>query len=775
MENLEIQLTPDQEELINELDIFLYDTRLYFGVYGPAGSGKSFTIGYFIKRHNLYDKVLLSGTTNNACRVLEQSLEKSKNINFENLIEKIMNFQSNISINILNFKNTSVSQETINNEKNINDYMTTYLNNIYNYLNELKLNIEQLKLEHYELKDNIVLSSKTINIKINNFKIDIKNFINSNCNEEIKDKINIKFINIIFENLFNSSKYIKTIHSLLCFTQSRDEKHNIVFLPSKSIIEEKVSKTKKQYEFYPKLSGRKKLQYENMSIEEKNKFDKDYYSLNLSNVAECKLLIIDESSMMKDLEFKYILYICKILQIKIIFLGDKYQLPPVNEKKLDFFENKKEDLFENNENNQEQSLFNYSPAVKLKSSYTLSTIKRTNNPVLQEIYKNYRDIVEKSNQGKIKIQNIQFTKNIQPTETYLIKTRNDIHNVIKYIQTKGYYTEENSENFRILCFSNNEVNKMNCFMRNYLYGNINEKYIKDELLLVTDYMILPSFTLEQLTIIENCLDSNLQFSSKDRNILKSSKSDFNYIFNILIGEKTSTTNNNLIRTFKDFNINTDNIKLYTSCILKVIKSFDTQIYLNEKILDITVVFFSFESSISLFFYFKKDKEKEYVRNYLKSYKDKIKLSCDMFRLHSCNSNCKNENSHYCEECNDYCIIHTLNMCEKESCKNCCKECIECDNKCVLCLKLHRNNYSTALWNKFTYKEYILNPSINYSYATTVHKSQGQSIDNIVICEYNIVNCILYNNEISENEKMLIYPTCMYTAVTRAKNVLVRLK
>ena len=115
MENSEVQLTPDQEELIEELDKFLYDSRLYFGVYGPAGSGKSFTIGHFIKRHNLYDNVLLSGTTNNACRVLEQSLEKSKTVDFDNLIEKVKHLQLDIkNFTIFNFKN-------INNEIAIKD------------------------------------------------------------------------------------------------------------------------------------------------------------------------------------------------------------------------------------------------------------------------------------------------------------------------------------------------------------------------------------------------------------------------------------------------------------------------------------------------------------------------------------------------------------------------------------------------------------------------------------------------------------------------------
>jgi ABC-type uncharacterized transport system YnjBCD ATPase subunit len=81
MQNItEIVLTPDQEDLLSNLDIFMKDKRCYFGVYGPAGSGKSFTISYFINKYSLYEQVLLSGTTNNACRVLEQSLDKHNNI-----------------------------------------------------------------------------------------------------------------------------------------------------------------------------------------------------------------------------------------------------------------------------------------------------------------------------------------------------------------------------------------------------------------------------------------------------------------------------------------------------------------------------------------------------------------------------------------------------------------------------------------------------------------------------------------------------------------------
>ena len=117
MQNInEIILTSDQEELISELDIFMKDNRCYFGVYGPAGSGKSFTISYFINKNLLYDDVILSGTTNNACRVLEQSLDAHNNMSIYGFIKNINVFISELIVNI----------ELI--EKNINDINKKIIN-----------------------------------------------------------------------------------------------------------------------------------------------------------------------------------------------------------------------------------------------------------------------------------------------------------------------------------------------------------------------------------------------------------------------------------------------------------------------------------------------------------------------------------------------------------------------------------------------------------------------------------------------------------------------
>lgn len=757
--NLEnIVLTQDQEELIFNLEEFLTDNRCYFGVYGPAGSGKSFTITYFIEKYNLYEKVLLSGTTNNACRVLEQTLEKNSKVNINSFNENLNMFISEIKMNIQLLNENSYK---IDNKDTICSYFEILIK-FTDFLNKKALDLSNNNSLNSDKRDNTLkyLNNENI-IEIKN---EISNFINQNCSENLLDKLYIKYINNILENIFHKNKYIKTIHSLLNFEQCRDENHNIVFLPSKSNIKESKGKNGViKYEFTPKLTGKRKIMYDNMDNNEKKDFEEEYYKKCFSKLTEIKLLIIDESSMMKEIEFRYIIYICKILKLKVIFLGDKYQLPPVND----------DDPKNTSIDNDISSIIDYSPAVKLKSSFTLSTIKRTSNPVLQEIYKTFRDLVEKTSQGKIKLHNIQFTKNIQTTDKYIIQTKNEVQKVIEYIQL----SDNKLENTRILCFSNKEVNKMNHLMRINLYGIDSNKYVNNETLLVSNYMLLPKLNMNQLILIESCLKNN-------------NKQHFNYIFNKLTEDniKTTVTNNKLeysylVNAFKDINNKENKIKLYTSCCIKIIKIVETQVYVKEKILNVSVVFFEYDGLISLFFNFNNMKENEYVKNMLKSDKQLIKLKTDLYRLHNCNDNCDSSNSgdikikkHTCLECvNPDMCIHYLQICDKETCSLVCNKCYECNPECLFCIKQHRNNYSTLLWNKFISKEYILDPNVNYSYATTVHKAQGQSIDNIVVSEYNIANCILHNNEIQEYQKLLIYPTCMYTAVTRAKNILVRLK
>jgi len=763
----DITLTPDQSELLVKLEDFLKNNKLSFGLYGPAGSGKSFTIGYFIQKNNLFERIILTGTTNNACRVLEESLEKvNPNIDSDIILNRIECLLSDIS----SINSTYIISEFSKNKK------TSHIDNTHIlYIHKIKEFISTCRDKLHSVTPEI----------IQEIRKDISEFISENIIKDNETPLLITMLNNKLLNLLSFNKYIKTIHSLLCFEQSRDEKHNIVFLPGKSNFTEKSSTdNKKTYEFTPKLSSYEKKKYDNLNtIEERSDFEKKFYQKELKGLEECEMIIVDESSMLKELEYKYIMYICKILRIKIIFLGDKYQLPPVENSN-----NENNDLL--GEQNEINNFIDFSPAVKIKNSYTLTTIKRTDNLVLQEVYKTYRDMVEKTSQGKIKLQNIQYTKFIPPNSSYLIKMRTDIQDVINYIQSK------NEKDIRILCFSNSEVEKMNKLMRNNLYGNITEPYIKDEKLLVTNYMNLPHFSIEKILNIEYW-------------ITHPNRTYFNYFFNKLLGFDYRVNfidpEYKKIDTILKCDIKNDGakgskepLKLYTSCFIKILKVHECQVCIFGKIHIVSIVFFDYEGNVSFFFNFKNKKDNDCIKKILKEEKENIKITGELYRLHTCNEKCisdKNKEStskecnshnnftnsckkntlHSCLECDkpETCI-HYKSICDP-SCKLLCRNCDTCNSSCPMCLKLHKNKYITGLWNDFVTKEHFLNPSVNYSYATTVHKSQGQSIDNVIICEYNIANCILHKPEVSETQKFLLYPTCMYTAITRAKDILVRLK
>ena len=705
----DIQLTKDQSELIEHLDYFIDNDKLYFGVYGPAGSGKSFTIGYFIHFNKLYTQTLFSGTTHNACKVLRNSIENtSKNISNEYTYKL--------------FKDKEVLKNNIE----------------YDYLRNIN--------KEY--------------INIHNFH-NIENYIIECC-----------------EILFLRNKMqFKTIHSIFMFEQSRDDKHNIIFIPKNSVYKITTIKNKIKYSFTPKFTVKQKDNYNLLNEDCKKKMELTYYKDKYKHFTGCKLLLCDESSMLKEFEFEYIKYICKILKVKIIFLGDKYQLPPVDDIQMSNSESCNEIDIET---------IKFSSAVMLKYSYTLKTIMRTDNKTLQEVYKSYRDIVENYSESKIKINNVRnikyYIKDINTSDKYLIDSQINKNNAITYIKNI-----DNGNNIRALCYTNNEVNIMNHLIRNILYDNPTEKYIEGEDLLITKYMCLPKFDPVQLKKIYDCiLSDNNKYINCILEIITS--------LDIFKVDYTPDELDNIVhinKIFDNFKINLNNIKLHTSELIKVKKIIEKIVYIKGKIININIIFCNYENNETFFILFKDEKDKIYVDKILLDIKNDIKKNCNLFKLHNCDENCKmkcNQNCldncnnlkhHYCNECHSLDFhgdcIHDLEICNND-CNLVCAECPKCNSDCTICENNHKSNFSKKEWEKnYDYISYLIKPTINYSYATTVHKSQGQSIDNVILCEYNISNCVLNNSKIHDKNKILIYLTSMYTAVTRAKNILIRLK
>lgn len=70
-----------------------------------------------------------------------------------------------------------------------------------------------------------------------------------------------------------------------------------------------------------------------LKLEDFNPASPQFNPISKPKLENIKLLIIDEASMLPAKLVTYICNVCKKLQIKIIFIGDSYQLAPVNEKK----------------------------------------------------------------------------------------------------------------------------------------------------------------------------------------------------------------------------------------------------------------------------------------------------------------------------------------------------------------------------------------------------------------------------------------------------------
>jgi hypothetical protein len=153
------------------------------------------------------------------------------------------------------------------------------------------------------------------------------------------------------------------------------------------------------------------------------------------------LLIIDECSMINDLEMKFMTKIFK--NVKKIYLGDRLQLPPVDE-------NKKGDFV--------SEIFNEDyPTINM------TTIKRTKNEDISKLYEITRDIIIDENVRNKSLSSI------------CNKIRN---NIIKKIELKDKIKQdlEENKNFIILSYRNVEMNKSNEIVKECLEQNKKKEF-----------------------------------------------------------------------------------------------------------------------------------------------------------------------------------------------------------------------------------------------------------------------------------------------------------
>lgn len=191
---------------------------------------------------------------------------------------------------------------------------------------------------------------------------------------------------------------------------------------------------------------------------------------------QVKLLIVDECSMIPAKLINYIIKVCKEQQIKIIFLGDEYQLAPVNERKSIGFD-------------------------KCYKKYTLTEIVRqeSNNPI-SDLLKLLREDIENKTYKFLQYigKNIDNFKFNEDNKGWVIVRPNKFRDYIDTSFSDEEYTK-NINLYRIIAYTNKAVANWNNYVRNKIIKDSDKKIITRNDLIMSYETIVDDF----LSIILN--------------------------------------------------------------------------------------------------------------------------------------------------------------------------------------------------------------------------------------------------------------------------------
>ena len=164
-------------------------------------------------------------------------------------------------------------------------------------------------------------------------------------------------------------------------------------------------------------------------------------------ISNYELVLIDECSMIGDYIENLIFKLAKLHKVKILFIGDKYQLPPVEKNKTDV---------------------NISPVFREYPLVELTEIMRQDesNPANKLIHAAREDVINGTDFLMPLLMNIVPTFN-DKGEGYDLKKGKDFIPMI----TNLYKSEEAHKDpyyVKLLAFDNNTVNSTNYFLRNLI-------------------------------------------------------------------------------------------------------------------------------------------------------------------------------------------------------------------------------------------------------------------------------------------------------------------
>lgn len=351
-----------------------------------------------------------------------------------------------------------------------------------------------LSIEQYSIYKSIiffmmgVVNEDLYTNVLNNFFIsDISSIVLSNFNyiDYPEDKNNIillkggagtgktHLISIILSKCIQLSKYVFENYPELYSGMEIQ-----VIAPTNKavkVIKNKIERVVKQYNYNINYSTISKFLQQDIEYTESGDIIyKTNINIKNSGYKNIKYIIIDEVSMVSRknwIELKTYIF-SKIPNVKIILIGDEFQLPPVNE--------------------QESVVFNLSC-----KKYNLQKIKRSDSKHIRNIYKYYR----KSVINKVNIDYSEINGECcRPIHSF------------KDVITK--YFDINHD--KIISYSNDSVTKYNKMVRNIIFNNPPSPYV------ISEKMIFGS-SIRCFNMNNISMDSRYSFYANDEMTIYSSE------------------------------------------------------------------------------------------------------------------------------------------------------------------------------------------------------------------------------------------------------------
>ena len=213
----------------------------------------------------------------------------------------------------------------------------------------------------------------------------------------------------------------------------------------------------------------------NLTVEYKHDGTSALMSNGKNYILNDIVLVIDEISMISKDLYDIIIKKIKEYNIKTICLGDRCQLPPIY--KIDAVDDEDEEIEQKISSMTVETL---SPFFgDFKYSCLLTTIKRTNNKDLKDLYDIFRQYTLDNNTNNFKSNLLEFKKlNISPN--------------IKIETSKNHFTKEINENIEgedayVICAKRNTVKEYVESIKKRLYPNSIYPFNIGEKIYITNY------------------------------------------------------------------------------------------------------------------------------------------------------------------------------------------------------------------------------------------------------------------------------------------------